>query len=164
MVRFSCIFIFMCILSCNSTRNGPGREKDIDSTNLRVLKNKSAPVTEKSILMFKEQDIRAAGNEPFWMLEIKNDSLQFRLLGKSEFSKPLPSPVVNTMDSVAYQLQLHDTLLTVSFKNKKCADNMSGFESPFIARVIFKIGDLSTEYKGCADYLSAFSKPRELPQ
>lgn len=108
------------------------------------------------------KDVRATGNEPFWMLEIKNDSVLFSKMGHPGHTAILPSPVVNTTDTLIYYIPvIGDMKLNVTFVNQSCIDDMSGFKKRFITIVTAEDDTGETIYKGCTDYLSEYNKVME---
>lgn len=149
------------LFSCASQSN---TKPDGDSTGKAVSVSEAIldTVTRSSpIEMFKEDSIRATGNEPFWLLELNKDSIHFKLMSGFEFRELLPTPTINSKDSLQYDFKTGPSSVTVLFQNKECTDDMSGFRSPFTVSMTFTGPDNTQNYNGCGDYLSAFNKIRE---
>lgn len=150
-------FLFSCISHTNNTGDGTSAGNEFPNQEIKVqIAGEKIPV-----VMFREGNVRATGNEPFWMLELKNDSLQFKLMSGFEFRELLPAPTVNTKDSLQYNFKTGPATVAVLFQNQECIDNMSGFKSPFTVSVDFTGPDNTQHFNGCGDYLSAFDKVRE---
>lgn len=113
--------------------------------------------------MFGDNKVRATGNEPFWILELRKDSLLFNVLGGDTYLEPLSPPRVDNQDSLIYKIvTTNGTALDILVANKACIDNMSGFQKRFSVSVSVIRPDKTTTYAGCADYLSEYHKVMEV--
>lgn len=151
------VFFFACT-SQNSTETKVNSTDSIETDTVAIP---DSVIEKPGVVMFKESDVRATGNEPFWMIELKKDSVHFKLIGGFEFTQLLPPPQINTKDSLQYNFQAAAAEVTVLVQDKVCTDGMSGFKSPFTVKVNFTGPDNTQTYKGCGDYVSAFDKVRE---
>jgi uncharacterized membrane protein len=150
------------IISCSSPHSSSTSDKEgRDSLTEKMIQNSKVPVSDQPV-MFGGNPIRATGNEPFWMLELKSDTAIFKLLGGAEYHELLPKPALNTTDSLKYLLELKDgTTLNILIINHPCIDNMSGFKKRFTAVVTSDQKGTDSNYEGCADFLSEYSKVME---
>lgn len=154
--------IYSCVaLSCNSQQNTELKASTTDSIETDTVQIPDSVFETKTVNMFREQEVRATGNEPFWMLEIKEDSVHFKLMGGFEFRERLPVAMTNNADSLAYKFQTGSAKISLIFLNKQCIDGMSGFKSPFEVILTLTDHDSTTQYSGCADYISEYTKIRE---
>lgn len=158
-ILYSAIIGFLAV-SCNSNSSSdtpdlrlPTAADTLDSTR----QNMPASLTRQAV-MFQGHDIRATGNEPFWMLHLIKDSALFQLIELQEYRQLLPEPVLNTPDSVRYLLHTVDDILDILITNNPCTDDMSGFKRRFTATVHIKRKTSEITYRGCADYISEYSK------
>lgn len=162
------IFILFISFSCNEVQQQS--EKSISDSSISItatdtIKNVTTTSTLSNLPeMLAGQEMKATGNEPFWFLELKKDSLHFKLISGFEFTEPLPAPVFNKKDSTKYFMHTQNAAFTVLIEKKECTDGMSGFKSPFSVTATFTGEDNTQMYKGCGDYATAFDKPRENPE
>lgn len=173
-MRSLIIFLAMMLvmISCNDANQETTTsttDSSFDASSVNQVKDSSNHLPQQVTIdnlpvMLGGEPMKATGNEPFWYLELRKDSVHFKLMGGFEFTEPLPSPVFNTADSVKYFLHTNNAEFTVIVKNKECTDGMSGFKSPFTVKAIFTGEDNTQVYHGCGDYAAAFDKPRENPQ
>lgn len=77
------------------------------------------------------------GNEPFWMVKIEPDSVVFKT-PENEVSYPSAS-FMKAENKLIFETQLaHATMsskMKVTLVDTKCADSMSGIESPYTVTV-----------------------------
>lgn len=151
----------MVISACISQTGTDTNSGTADTDETETVEQQGPGSHPTAVLMFRESSVRATGNEPFWMLEVKNDSIHFKLMSGFEFNEILPAPAINTEDSLQYNFKSGPATVSVLFQNKECVDNMSGFKSPFTVSVDLAGSDNTQHYNGCGDYLSAFNKVRE---
>ena len=162
------ILILIISFSCNEVQKQT--EKNTSDSTISIISTDTAKVaTATNTLsnlpeMLAGQEMKATGNEPFWFLELKKDSLHFNLISGFEFTEPLPAPVFNTKDSTKYLMHTQNAAFTVVIRKMECTNDMSGFKSPFSVTATFTGEDNTQVYKGCGDYASAFNKPRENPE
>ncbi len=96
-------------------------------------------------------DFAAAGNEPFWNLEIdKEKFISFKL---ADWKKPLmisiEKPLI-TRDSIFYKLKADTTKWTISIYPQFCNDGMSDYLYQYKVNVYYN----GINYKGCGVMLS----------
>lgn len=161
-------FIPIISVSCNEVKQQSEKtisDSTISITSTDTTKNVTATSTLSNLPeMLAGQEMKATGNEPFWFLELKKDSLHFKLISGFEFTEPLPVPILNTRDSTKYFMHTQNAAFTVVIRKMECTDGMSGFKSPFSVTATFTGEDNTQVFKGCGDYASAFDKPRENPE
>jgi uncharacterized membrane protein len=96
-------------------------------------------------------DFAAAGNEPFWNLEIdKERSISFKL---GDWKKPLMIPIEKpliTKDSIFYKLKADTTKWTISIYPQFCNDGMSDYLYQYKVSVDYN----GVNYRGCGVMLS----------
>jgi heat shock protein HslJ len=94
---------------------------------------------------------RAHGNEPFWGLELRADSMVFQTPEADPLAAPLPAA-----DSIEGGRRYHATVngapLTAMVLNRPCADGMSGM--PYPHTVVVQLS--GADYRGCG------GEPRDL--
>lgn len=106
-------------------------------------------------------DFIATGNEPFWSVEIDFEkSMTFSTMdAPDKMSTPVPEPIrPQDVDAISYRANTDKGNLYVTLFKEKCADSMSGLESPYRVQVSFKAGDSDNyeEYTGCGRYLGNY--------
>lgn len=154
-----CALITMA--SCNGGEDTPELRLPTASDTLDSTRQNLPKSVTSQAVMFQGHDVRATGNEPFWMLELTQDSAVFKLIDMQEYHQVLPQPVVNTPDSLRYLLHTVDDILDILITNKPCIDDMSGFKKRFTATVLIKRKTSEITYHGCADYISEYDKGME---
>lgn len=98
-------------------------------------------------------DFRALGQEPGWILELK-DKEQARYLGnygQDTLNFDMPESQRNNNGHTMYRMQDNNNTLTLTIKDTSCTDVMSGFEYP--AAVTVTVNDTTT-YTGCGRFLN----------
>lgn len=96
-------------------------------------------------------DFTAAGNEPFWSLEIdKRKSISFKLADwKNPIVVGIEKPVI-TVDSIFYELKSDTTNWTITIFPQFCNDGMSDYLYQYKVNVNYN----GNRYKGCGVMLS----------
>lgn len=152
--------ISVMAVSCNSA-DEPELQLPTASDSLDSSRQNLPTTVIKNAVMFEENEVRATGNEPFWNLDLSRDSVVFQLLEIQEYRELLPEPMINTKDSLRYQVHTVDDVLDILITNKPCTDDMSGFKKRFTAEVHIQRKTNEITYKGCADYMSEYGKGME---
>lgn len=94
-------------------------------------------------------DFWAAGNEPFWHLELDIEgNTKFSLMSKVDvlFATPAPETDIENK-TIVYKYPEYE--IEITFKKENCSDDMSGEKGTFKTEVILK-GKL---YSGCGKFL-----------
>jgi heat shock protein HslJ len=96
-------------------------------------------------------DFRAIGQEPGWVVELKEDDQITALLDYGATSLVLPTPRVDTAEdgTVTYDTSTDTDHLLLSIRDKICIDSMSGEAHPSTVQLI--VNDKS--YQGCGNWL-----------
>jgi uncharacterized membrane protein len=99
----------------------------------------------------RDRDFRAAGQEPFWRLEIaKGKEIRFMQIGKPDVVTPVPGPMI---DRVTGARVFHATTeandLRVVIEATPCADVMSGKQFETTVTVTLN----GRTYRGCGEAL-----------
>lgn len=120
-----------------------GRLIAIDS--LRAL----APWDGVFFELERDHDFHAAGQEPFWRLEIaKGNSIRFVRLGEADVLTPAPRPAKDPRTgAVVYHAITDANELRVVIDQTPCADVMSG--KPFATTVTVALN--GGTYRGCGE-------------
>lgn len=106
-------------------------------------------------------DFMAAGNEPFWSLEIDfENKMTFSTMEEPDkMSMPVPDPVrPQDIAAISYRANTENGNLYVTIFSEKCMDSMSGQKFPYRIKVSVKAAD-SDEYEefiGCGRYLGDY--------
>lgn len=89
-------------------------------------------------------DFRGVGNEPGWVLEIRNaDSIRFKYdYGQNEIEESAPEPQVDPANRVARYVT---ESMEVTIEGVTCQDTMADYS--YESRVTVKVGD--REFHGC---------------
>ncbi len=149
--------ILIALVSCTSQQQDQKTSLMSSGIENDSINTETTSAQSDKVIMFKEEGIRATGNEPFWMVEVRSDSVFFNALGGSEFSAPLPQPEINDADSLRYSMTVPDGRMNVLFINSPCVDNMSGFKKKFTTQVSLTRYGKEDTYHGCADYISEYN-------
>jgi heat shock protein HslJ len=96
-------------------------------------------------------DFRAVGQEPGWVVELKEGDQITAVLDYSATSLMLPTPSADTAadGTVMYDASTDTDHLVLSIKSKVCLDTMSGESHP--STVALMVNDKA--YQGCGDWL-----------
>ncbi len=96
-------------------------------------------------------DFRAIGQEPGWVVELKEDEQITAVLDYGATSLILPMPQADTAEdgAVTYDTSTDADHLRLSIKDKICIDTMSGEAHPSTVQVV--VNDKS--YQGCGNWL-----------
>ncbi len=99
----------------------------------------------------RDHDFRAAGQEPFWRLEIrKGKEIRFVSIGKADVVTPDPGPSTGPESGTrTYHAVTEANDLRVVIRPTQCIDAMSG--KPFAAKVTVTLNGQS--YQGCGEAL-----------
>ncbi len=118
-----------------------GRLIEIDATHAL------APWDGVFFQLRRDQDFRAAGQEPFWRLEIaKGKEIRFTQVGKVDAVTPVPEPVTNRESGArSYHAVTEANDLRVIIEPTPCTDAMSG--KPFETTVTITLNGQT--YRGC---------------
>lgn len=150
------VFAWALIAACHdATNSSKATQLFTSEDNINELPE-SGYIAATPAVMFKGSAVRATGNEPSWMLELKNDSASFMMLAGPSFDIPLSQPLTNNTDSLRYLLHSDEYTLEVLFTNEPCIDDMSGYRKRFTTTVLLRHEEEENIYRGCADYLSEY--------
>ena len=132
-------FLLLTIVSCKSL------DKKLENTDLDTKKDRESPY------------FKATGNEPFWGLEIANDSIVFKSLMDGEKTlKVAHIEPIRAMDANVKMYRINTKLETVNIQIAQgdCENSMSGAVSPYSVTIeLIKISDnKSTIINGCGQY------------
>jgi heat shock protein HslJ len=96
-------------------------------------------------------DFRAVGQEPGWVLELKEGEQVTAVLDYGATSLMLPAPSSETAadGTISYDTSTDTDHLLLTIKDKTCVDSMSGESHP--STVQLQVNDKS--YQGCGDWL-----------
>lgn len=109
----------------------------------------------KSILQRDENlrtkgiDFWAAGNEPFWHLELDIEgNIKFSLMSKVDvlFAAPRPETDIENK-TIVYKYPEYE--IEITLKKENCSDNMSGEKGSYKTEVMLK----GKPYRGCGKFL-----------
>jgi heat shock protein HslJ/uncharacterized membrane protein len=100
-------------------------------------------------LRMKGIDFRAAGNEPFWNLEIDIEgNIKFSLMSKVDVLFASPPPETNIeKKTILYKYPEYE--IEITLKKENCSDDMSGEKGTYKTEVILK----GRSYLGCGKFL-----------
>jgi heat shock protein HslJ len=142
-----CLFIVGC-----TGRVSPPVATRADTAQVAPAPASSYPFSSPEIVYFK-----ATGTEPFWSLEISEDSLRFQSLTNDfkAFAVPHSEPA-QAMDANVkrYQSATADGHMRVQIQQLACVNAMSGEESRYTVRVELKrsTDQKFTFFQGCGNY------------
>lgn len=96
-------------------------------------------------------DFRAIGQEPGWLVELKEGEQIHATLdyGATSLALPAPAPKAAEDGTLTYDASTDTDHLLLSIRNKVCVDAMSG--EPHAATVQLAVNDKT--YRGCGDWL-----------
>jgi len=136
-------------------------QKELDQQNKETMEPSKAE--KQKFLIAKNQkgiDFYAAGNEPFWSLDMDFDKgFQFKNLDGLEFKTPVAKPD-KAMDAnvIRYRSVTESGEIIIQLNQTECSDTMSGQKFGYTVTVDVKTNknaDYKT-YKGCGDYVPDF--------
>lgn len=101
-------------------------------------------------------DFRAAGNEPFWGLDIDFDKMMtFKTLNGDSISTPIPEMTQDTASKARiWNAKVESGSLKVELYPIGCVDDMSGEVFSYYANISYN----GQEYSGCGNYINATYK------
>ncbi|MCP2044612.1 META domain-containing protein [Pontibacter sp. HSC-36F09] len=138
--------------------DGDGNQIESPLADAYRLRRRSPDEPEDNPSLWREKyergiDFAAAGNEPFWSLEIDLEKMiEFRLLDEEDGSVLTPIPVAEkpeTGEGTIYRVQTVSGNLEIRLMKENCVNTMSGREFPYTVTVLKN----DMEYKGCGMYL-----------
>jgi len=92
----------------------------------------------------------AAGNEPFWTLELDHQkTIYFHTANGDSLRLPVPRPKPDTDTLKVYMTKNEKTEFTLTIHSRACTDDMTGFMRPY--KVEVQMNDRM--YMGCGEYL-----------
>lgn len=107
-----------------------------------------------------ELKYKGTGNEPFWMIQIKDQSLYFKGLMQEEVEFEVPISEWDISDDgliTTYRGQSEGNHLAIKITHRICQDNMSGFYFPTQLQVELKTPTMDLQnLEGCGQYLGKY--------
>lgn len=100
---------------------------------------------------------KGTGNEPFWMVQVKESTLYFTGLMHEELEFEIPISDTRQSDdgkTITYEGQGDGNELVVQITHETCQDNMSGFYFPTALEVTLSLPEMDAQtLYGCGRYL-----------
>jgi len=136
-------------------------QKELEKQNKEIMEPSNAQ--KQKFLIAKNQkgiDFYAAGNEPFWSLDMDFEKgFHFNNLDGLEFNVPVVKPD-KAMDAnvIRYRSVTESGEIIIQLNQTECSDTMSGQKFGYAVTVDVKTNkdaDYKT-YKGCGDYVPDF--------
>ena len=160
MIRILFLFlsVSLWIVACvpASKTNNINKQKN------NIFPNKSLALHPEIYMDKFEQgiDFIAAGNEPFWNLEINfNSFMRFKMPGGYEIKTPAVEGL-KAMDGniIRYQANNDKNTLKVQIQKLDCFNDMSGAKLPYTVTISTQNNTDKNEvnYKGCGQYLADY--------
>ncbi len=150
------ILLLLLAASC------PGRNRKSSGSTTRLdTPRVTAPATSVKDTSSEKVYFKATGNEPFWRIEISDESLRFTSLttGFETFNAPHTEPAQAADANVKrYRSATEKGQMQVQIKQEKCTDSMSGMDQEYTVTVELKRGvdkDF-TVFKGCGSYVTDY--------
>lgn len=154
-MRFFLPLLWIVILiSCNQLTTQ--REHSSSGENLVKSTEKSdAPETSND---FSQVYFKATGTEPFWLLQISDDRIKFKVPGDSLLTPHADPRKAADANVKYYQLETESSNLSIQIFHRECTNAMSGFKFPYTVEVQYKrTGDQNSKsVKGCGEYITDY--------
>lgn len=103
---------------------------------------------------------KGTGNEPFWMVQVKKNTLHFK--GLMDKEREFETPITSTMlskdgNSIIYTGKSDSQDLTVRITHSRCQDNMSGIYFPTTLYVEVQTTDMDRQkLNGCGGFIGQY--------
>ncbi|MFD2033581.1 META domain-containing protein [Belliella marina] len=146
------LILSIILLSCS---NGINKKSDDlkDSVNAETGKKLEGNNHVEDKIYF-----RATGTEPFWGMEISENTIKLTTIGDSIIT-PHTHPI-HAMDANVkmYKIQTESLGMTVQIVQSECANAMSGKISPYKVTIDYRenIDEKLTTLLGCGDYITDY--------
>ncbi|PKP26540.1 MAG: heat-shock protein [Bacteroidetes bacterium HGW-Bacteroidetes-2] len=167
------VFLFIVLSSCmnvntkteaeteryRQTSSGEKKQIDTDLSEESISKNDIVSSNKESIEQVTTSRVyfTAAGNEPFWGLEIAESGILFTTLDTltTQFSAPFMYPTrAEDANVKIYEIETDEGEMQIIISEKECEDTMSGAISAYEVQVKLKRNteDDFLTFLGCGSY------------
>ena len=160
------IILSFSLMTCTSARKessllpATGPAGSPPPTEVKATAAPVAPIVGEDGQRRRGVDFVAAGNEPFWSLEMSSQGMRFRTATASDSLRlPLPAPSqAQDAPVLRYRATAAADELEVTIAQRPCANDMSGEVLPYTVRVRTRtaVRPAVREFAGCGRYLGDY--------